>query len=73
MMTLEYRLICNRFEGKSSYGIALYRCGKIAVSIPEISQNRQDIERLTSLLNELKAEPCHFEDIVEDYLTDFSL
>ena len=54
-------------------GIILLDNGAEVFRIPKISENRRDIEELAALLNELKIEPCHFEDIVEDYLTDFSV
>ena len=28
---------------------------------------------ITALLNEEAVEPCHFQDVVEDYLTDFEV
>ena len=47
--------------------------GAEVMRVPKICDSRRDIEALAALLNELQIEPCHFEDIIEDYLTDFSV
>ena len=39
----------------------------------EIAENKTKIEQLTALLNDLSVEPCHFENVVEDFLTDFEV
>ena len=69
----EYKLTCDFSRGTSEYGIALYEYGELQNHLPQLSENRADIESLTALLNDLKVEACHFEDVVEDYLTDFSV
>ena len=58
---------------EEAYGIVLIADGRIIAGIPDISDNKDEVESLTRLLNELKVEPCHFEDVVEDYLTDFTI
>ncbi len=63
-----YSIIEDEIAGSIEYGLA---CGKIEV--PQITSSRADIEALAALLNGLEVEPCHFEDVIEDYLTDFSL
>ena len=68
-----YRIIEEKSALRAEYGIALLKNGAEVARVPKISENRRDIEELTALLNELKIEPCHFEDIIEDYLTDFSV
>ena len=40
---------------------------------PALTDSRLSAEALVRLLNELMVEPCHFEDIIEDYLTDFTI
>ena len=57
----------------AEYGLALCENGAELMRVPQICDSRRDIEALAMLLNELEIEPCHFEDIVEDYLTDFSV
>ena len=68
-----YRIIEEKGALRAEYGIALLKNGAEVARVPKISENRRDIEELAALLNELKIEPCHFEDIIEDYLTDFSV
>ena len=66
-------MIQSKTESSFSYGIAVYTSGSCTGSIPCISENKPDVARLVELLNGLAVEPCHFEDVVEDYLTDFSV
>ena len=65
----DYKLIQNRSE----FGIALLYCGKEKQRIEQISSCRAEVERLAELLNEEQVEPCHFEDVIEDYFTDFTI
>ncbi len=55
------------------YGIDAYNNDKLIKSIKKITCSSQDIKSLIMMCNELKIEPCHLEDIVEDYLTDFTV
>lgn len=57
----------------AEYGIALVKDGKTVACVPCLSADRAAVTRLTALLNELQIEPCHFEDVVEDFLTDFTV
>ncbi len=70
---LEYRVTGDSSEETSGYGIALFCRGELQKHLPCISENRADIDALAAMLNELGVEACHFEDVVEDYLTDFSV
>ena len=69
---MSYRMISDD-PPEEAYGIVLIADGRIIAVIPDISDNKDEVESLTRLLNELKVEPCHFEDVVEDYLTDFTI
>ena len=69
---MSYRMISDD-PPEEAYGIVLITDGRIIAGIPGISDNKDEVESLTRLLNELKVEPCHFEDVVEDYLTDFTI
>lgn len=68
-----YRIIEEKGACSAEYGIVLLENGAEIMRVPKISENRRDIEELAALLNELSIEPCHFEDVVEDYLTDFCI
>ncbi len=68
-----YRIIEENGARSAEYGIVLLENGAEVMRVPKICDSRRDIEALAALLNELQIEPCHFEDIIEDYLTDFSV
>ena len=72
---LEYEIIEETLthNHKTEYGVAMRLGGKVLRSVPRLSDSRADIEKLTALLNELEIEPCHFDDVIEDYLTDFTV
>ena len=65
---MEYFVLEEETDGAMTYGVAL-RGSTLAV--PELTENGAAARQLAALLNELQVEPCHFEDIIEDYLTDF--
>ena len=73
MKMLKYITIQYQSETTDEYGIALCDGGNVLDYIPRLSDSRAAIAKLTELLNEEQVEPCQFEDIIEDYLTDFSL
>ena len=58
---------------EDSAEIAVRINGKIRASAPCLSESRAEMEKLAALLNGLEIEPCHFDDIIEDYLTDFTV
>ncbi len=52
-----------------TYGIELCNAdGSIHKRISDIDTNRQRVEELCRLCNELKLSEIHFEDVIEDYL-----
>ncbi len=53
--------------------MALCADGATLKEAPALTDSRLSAEALVRLLNELMVEPCHFEDIIEDYLTDFTI
>ena len=55
------------------FGIDAFNDGNLVKSVCGITDLTEDAERLMKLLNELSIELCHFEDIIEDYLTDFEI
>lgn len=56
-----------------SYGIALYRSGRLQRVIDDISPDRTAVEALVRLFNEEGLDPVHFEQATEDYLYDFTV
>lgn len=69
---MNYKIFQSNLNEKE-YGIALYENGTLISELPGISSDRDGLVKLTSLLNELKLEPCHLNDVLEDYLTYFSI
>ena len=55
------------------FGIDVFDDGKKIKSVCGITNLKTDAEKLVNLFNELNIELCHFEDIIEDYLTDFEI
>ncbi len=55
------------------YGIDIVKDNTVIKSFTSISNCRKDISKLADMCNELNIEPCHFEYIVEDYLTDYTV
>lgn len=55
------------------YGIDAFDDGKLVENICGITDIKADAEKLVNLFNELEIELCHFDDIIEDYLTDFEI
>ncbi len=73
MTVTHYQPVRGKSGDSITYGIAFYDGGVCVGEIPDISDNKTDIDKLTALLNEEAVEPCHFQDVVEDYLTDFEV
>ena len=66
----EYEDVKNHHAG---YGIVLYRDGRPVRMIGDISCDRVAVERLARLFSEEDLDPVHFDQAVEDFLTDFSV
>lgn len=75
-MELEYMLISTpSLVGETfavQYGIKCFWEDK-EISIKQISHDKHSVEELVRDLNELQAMPNHLEDIVDDWMGDFSL
>lgn len=57
----------------SKFGISAFSGDKLVRCIYEITDSKADIDKLVDMCNECKLDICHIDDIVEDYLTDFSV
>lgn len=68
---MENTLLCGDWT-RTCYGIAAVQVydGIVTVldSVTDITVNRQPLEELVKLCNELSLEPIHLNDIVEDFL-----
>lgn len=60
-------------QKNNNYGIDVFCDDKLIKYVYNITEIKSDAEKLVNLFNELDIELCHFEDIIEDYLTDFEI
>ncbi len=71
---VEYLLTENKSsENTTEYGIMAIDDSGEKLLIDSIAENKSDVKLLCEMLTELDVELCHFENIVEDYLTDFCI
>lgn len=54
-------------------GIEILRDNISIRKIDNLSDDKESIENLVSMCNDLQIEECHIDDIIDDYLTDFSV
>lgn len=55
----------------SIYGINAYENDILLKQAEQITNSKDEIEKLINICNELEIELCHLDYIIEDYLTDF--
>lgn len=60
-------------RNSDEYGVDAFDDNILVKSVCGITDIKSDAEKLVNLFNELEIELCHFEDIIEDYLTDFEI
>ncbi len=60
-------------HNNNDYGIDVFCDGELITNICNITDIKSDAEKLVNLFNDLEIELCHFDDIIEDYLTDFEI
>lgn len=56
--------------GRARYGITLSIDGATVRTIPDISVDHGEIDRLTQVFNEEALDPVHLDQAVEDFLID---
>ena len=69
----QYRCICTQLtlsggESISTYGVEMMSCDGIE-PFPDVSVDAAEVQRLVDLLRDNAVEPCHFRDVVTDYIT----
>lgn len=57
---------------KTEFGIEIFENNICIRKLDNLSDNKESIERLVHICNDLQIEKCHIDDIIDDYLTDFS-
>lgn len=68
-----YKLIKNKDTHGFDYGITVLTKDSHTVEYPNISDRKNELEQLVNLCNNLEVEHCHFEEILDDFLTNFSI
>ena len=68
-----YKINIMQFYSQNKYGINVFDGNTLIKSSDDITDNEADIAKLVDMCNELEIELCHFDDIIEDYLTDFHI
>lgn len=69
----EYKLTEDEESNDSAYGISVYINNSLVKSIPDICADKTDAEELVNMLNILEVDICHFDYVIEDFLTDFQI
>ena len=69
----DYNLTEERTAGGKSYGIAVSEDGRLIWRVGDITPSRRDAEALLELFRKADPEPIHFDWLLEDYLTDFTV
>ena len=67
-----YKLSEEQKHGAECYGVELCEDDEIVDSVSDVFVCKAHALEIVALLNTLEVEPCHFRDVIEDYLTDFS-
>lgn len=70
---IEYSINNTQRHSHCEFGIDVFNEGQLLKSITSITENKNDIENIVAMCNELEIELCHLDDIIEDYLTDFCI
>ena len=56
----------------TEFGIEIFKDDTRIKRLDNLSDDKASIEKLVSVCNDLQIEECHIDDIINDYLTDFS-
>jgi hypothetical protein len=70
---ISYEVSSVERQSTTEFGINAFSNGSLVKSVDAITENAEHIQKLAAMFNELEIELCHFEEIIDDYLTDFSI
>lgn len=70
---ITYKLNCSSEDGEYRFGISAFSGNKLIKSVFNVTENKKDIDKIIEIINELELDICHLDDIIEDYLTDFTI
>lgn len=68
-----YKLRCDRLKDEdngiyTSFGIDVFQYNTPIRSVKDVSVNKDNLQKLISLLNRLQPDPVHIDDIIQDFL-----
>lgn len=69
---ITYKLNHTPEDGFNTFGISAFAANAYK-SVSGISESFREMTELVEMCNELELELCQLDDIIEDYLTDFTL
>ena len=58
--------------GEHTYGIKVTSDGMLIAFTPNVSTDRQAVQRLTNLCTKEQLDPIHLNDVIEDFLLEKS-
>ena len=68
----QYILIESRYQIhgtlRTTYGIAYTNCAVILEAIPDLSENKDRVQRLAALCTKWELSPIHLRDLIDDFL-----
>ena len=70
---LKYKLYLEKNGSRDSYGIEVFECEKSVRRIPDMGNDKGNLSKLVSLLNEMDTDLSELDYIIEDYLTFFDV
>lgn len=70
---LQYKLYLEKNGLRDSYGIEVFDRGKSVRHISDMGNDKGNLNKLVSLLNEMDTDLSELDYIIEDYLTFFDV
>lgn len=70
---MKYKLYFEKNGSRKSYGIEAVEHGNSVRRIPDMGNDKGNLKKLVSLLNELNTDLSELDYIIEDYLTFFDV
>ena len=70
---MEYKLYLEKNGSRDSYGIEVFEHSKRVRRIPDMGDDKGNLNKLVSLLNEMDTGLSELDYIIEDYLTFFDV
>ena len=65
---IEGRCKADGADGGAVYGVQVRKDGEVRWTYVDVDTDRQRVETLAARLQHAQAEPCHWEELVEDWI-----